>query len=287
MAKGPFLLKKFPVPKDSIALGSFVYNQLEPRQGYFDPSTVPTEYPARLGDYLKTDQSTIDNPFRTRGSVRSLSLQAALSKLAHGAIAGGWDDFDALRVKHATEYTVLDSDGWFNFICGEDAVRIWMEEALMKGRKALYLVTAYRTLHNAEMARSARVDANANLKFQVPTSPLGDRQGDSLDVSASGNATIHKGEDVSLKVPDEKIYEIQYRKVLFRGFASTSVDDAYLESGNRWIKLFTFRDGSDSPTDDAIETTLSDEIDIPEGYTKRGDGQEVLLLPNDEPDQDV
>jgi hypothetical protein len=267
-----FVVKKFPVPKTSIVLGSFVYNRFEPRQGYFDPSP---KLPISDRQKLEHDESEIKNPFRTRDSSKSLWLEAILSNFINGSLQGSLGNFDELRAKKATEYTLLDSDGWFKLVCANEDVKAWLEKALMSERRTLYLVTAYRTLSNATFANAHSKKAKTTLQVEAPLSQDG-----TTSVGGSGGVEILEGEDVQMHIPDEKIFEIQYRKVALRGFSSRDVDYAYIESGNRWTKLFTFRDGSGyEEEEDAMEAALGDESDIPDGCTVVTEEGETFLIP--------
>ena len=275
MAEPPFLLKRFPIPKASIDLGSFVYNRLEPRQGYFNPSS-------RLGENNKpkTDESEIQNPLPRRGTSKSIRLEAMLSKLICGWLDKSSSDYNAWSAEKAIEYTLLDSDGWLKEVCANEAVREWLEEALMKDQRTLFLVTAYRTLSNLTFEQVRSSNTKAEIKTQAPTSQIAVAPDQSLDVRVSGGAQQTKHEDLVMSVPDEKIYEVQYRKILLRGFSSQSVDDAYLESGPRWIKLFTFRDGHGlEDEEDAMEVVFDAGNDVPEGYTMVTEYGETSLVP--------
>ncbi|PMD41748.1 hypothetical protein L207DRAFT_565532 [Hyaloscypha variabilis F] len=234
-----FVVKKFPVPKASIVLGSFVYNQFEPRQGYFDPST---KLPLINQQERKSDER----------------------------------DFDELRAKKATEYTLLDSDGWFKLVCENNDVKAWLEKTFMSERKTLYLVTAYRTLSNATFATAHSKEGTATSQVEAPISQDG-----TTNIGGSAGVEISDSEDATMHIPDEKIFEIQYRKVALRGFSSRDVDDAYLESGNRWIKLFTFRDGSaNEEEEDAMEAELGGESDVPDGCAVVTEDGETFLIPH-------
>ena len=57
------------------------------------------------------------------------------------------------------------------------------------------------------------------------------------------------------------------------------MDDAYIEAGNRWVKLFTFRDGSGYEEEVAREAALGDETDIPERCTVVREDCETFLIP--------
>jgi hypothetical protein len=268
-----FVVKKFPVPKESIVLGSFVYNQFEPRQGYFDPLT---KLPLINQQKRKSDESAIENPFKTRTSSKSVWLQAILSNFISGSLQGSLGDFDELRAKKATEYTLLDSDGWFKLVCENNDVKTWLEKTFMSERRTLYLVTAYRTLSNATFATAHSKEGTATSQVEAPISQVG-----TTNIGGSAGFEISDSEDATMHIPDEKIFEIQYRKVALRGFSSRDVDDAYLESGNRWIKLFTFRDGSaNEDEEDAMEAELGGESDVPDGCAVVTEDGETFLIPH-------
>lgn len=275
MPESHWFLEKFPIPKTSIVLGSFVYNRQEPRQGYFDPSQKLTD-----GKKPNTDESDIENPFLNRTSSKSLWAQAMFSKIASGSFEDSWDNINELSAKEAKEYTVLDSDGWLQTACGNDDVKARMEKELWSSRRALYMVTAYRTLSDGTRRRKQNASAKGEVKIQTPIS---ESQGDASGTFNAGGSVGAKKEDttdVGMRAPGEKIYEIQYRKVLLRGFFSHSVDDAYLETGNRWIKVFTFRDGSGSgEEEDAMEALMSGDMDIPKGYRVAEENGERSFLP--------
>ncbi|KAF2025948.1 hypothetical protein EK21DRAFT_116314 [Setomelanomma holmii] len=274
MGKKPFLMRKFPLPKRSIILGSFVYNVDEPRQGFFDPSSTldPPKKP-------EIDESEITNPFRNGESTKSLIWRAVVSKFVAGVVDGAWADVDKLCAHKATEYTVLNSFNWFETLCKNDEVKKKLEKALESGQN-LYMVTGYRTLFDASLSNKHISTAEAEFKAEAPASEaLGDPSG-SLNVAASSKVKMASLNEVGLRVPDEKIYEIQYRKVKLSKFNSNFVTDAYLESGNRWIEIFTFRDGAGSEEEeDAIDASLDDGIEVPPGYQIVVEDGETSIIP--------
>ncbi|CAF9903373.1 MAG: hypothetical protein GOMPHAMPRED_000215 [Gomphillus americanus] len=270
MSGDPFILERFPIPKLSITLGSFVLDRLEPRQSYFDPTTDSTK--------PKTDSSEIINPFINHVSKRSIFVNGMISRIAKWHLGGGWNDLGGLQAEIATEYTVLDSDGWFKIACNIEGVKKWIEMALWNGKskRYVYMVTGYRTLSDATIRSFHKTNAEVEAKAEVKEAS------GSMSAGASAGAKKDKTKDAKMQIPKEKIYEIQYRKVRVAGFSSHSVSDAYLETGNKWIKVFTFRDGS-SDEEDAIEASLEDNQDVPEGYNLVEEDGEKLFLPKDPP----
>jgi hypothetical protein len=262
MGKPRLFVLPFPLALDAVVLGSLTKNPEHPHQGFFDLAKLPPDVRPQLAA-----PTEVVNFSSMADSSKRADLEVVLTKFASVFFESGEKSMDRLMACKATEYVVLDSDGWYDTLCGSEPARLWLEKAFVAGSQSVYLITGYRTLVEARLHQERANDMAVGGNVAVPIGQIVADPSNTLDVGVRGG---HQSSDTSNRaftVPGEKIFAVQYRKVKIKWY-KRDVESSFLERNNRWVEMFSMRSGSSDLDEDTIyEASLVDEKDndIPNG----------------------
>ncbi|CAI7570107.1 unnamed protein product [Penicillium glandicola] len=233
MGKTMISLLSFPLPLDALGLGRLIHDRKDPRKGFFDPTTLPTKPKPDV------NPSDIHNFTDMVKSTHAVDLEASLTRFASAFLRTKAKSFDELKSCLVKEYILSNADTWYDTIISEEATRRWIERSKMRG-KDVYLVTGYRTLLDARLSTI-------------------NSSGFHGGGTAHGPVDSAKSHNLSMLVPGERVFAVQYLKIKFKPFSSDKVDYSYLASHSRWIEMLTVR--GEEAENDGLEAVLVEDFD--------------------------
>jgi hypothetical protein len=255
MGKQRIFILPFPLPKEAAVLGRLVLNPGHPHQDFIDPASLPSQPKPEI---LSSD---IDNFSSFVKSSKRTGLEASLTTFASVLFSSGEKSLERLAASKATEYLVSNSGSWYQRLCAEKEVRLWMETAFNQESK-VYLITGYRTLVDTKLHQQETTSTNVSGRVTVPVAQIGGIPSDALDLGARGGHQSNESADRVFTAPNEKIFAVQYRRIKINWYSRKDVQSSFLEKNNRWVEMFTMRSGTGSIGDDTIyEAVIADEED--------------------------
>ncbi|KAI2999413.1 hypothetical protein CBS147346_7716 [Aspergillus niger] len=253
MGKTLISLLSFPLPLDALGLGRLIHDRKNPRQGFFDPTTdLPTK---PKPDVSASDIHSFADMVK---STHAVELEASLTRFASAFLRTKAKSFDELKSCLVKEYILSNADSWYDTIISEGATRRWIERSKMRG-KDVYLVTGYRTLLDATLSTSSSSGVHGGGTAHGPMGALIGNPDDSLDIKGKAQVDSAKSHNLSMLVPGERVFALQYLKIKFKPFSSDKVDSSYLASRNRWIETLTVR--GEEAENDGLEAVLVEDFD--------------------------
>jgi hypothetical protein len=263
------------LPSKSVELGRLVLNVHHPQQDFFEPSSI-TESQITVG--VQQNFAEILN------GAKSTKLRSFLTRLIMASYSNRDSNCIQLSAFRATTYQLINSGDWFDKVCGDPETRKWLERAIERGQD-VYLVVGYHTLLNAQFSQRNESALQGSGQAQISVGALAGEGADDalangiLDAGLSGARHESHTHQRCFTAPGEQIYAVQYRKVDFKWFSSRSVDNAFLESNNRW-KIFWEVRGKQNDENNVLEADVVDGIDFERAcdiYITE-DGQEEFLF---------
>ncbi|EWG41166.1 hypothetical protein FVEG_03323 [Fusarium verticillioides 7600] len=252
----PLVLISTPIDLGKIKLGNLVPNVSQPHIDAFEPITLP-EDEIHVSEQLD---------FRTRiEQNKGSTLEATLTQL----LSGSWNNSRAhvlnLSACKAMCYEVKSPLAFFKEIISQDRTRLRLQDAIGNGHK-MYVITALRTVINAEVSQSISTSKDISTGVGVPLGAILaggiDPTGGLADIQGNiGRGNSAQQTQVYLS-PTEQVYAVGYRRIGFKWFASKRIDSAFLDVKNRWKVMGEEMMGDeDEDEEDIIEADLEETLD--------------------------
>ena len=254
MPSTPWMISSNPLSPGLVKPGRLVIDRQHPENGFFaiDSSSA--------GKFMRAevDSLAIDSPSRIVRISKDATLSLTLSTFASQFLGGGRGQTKSLEACHGTRYLLVQPDTWFEEICGEKDTRSWLERRIRREGQRVWLITGVLTLADTEVkilsGRRFAVGAGGSvpllLAMGVPPLPSPLDPGANIKISNQG------GEEISFKIPDEKVFEIQYREVKLHKRILTwseAEEDYSLYTKTRWEPMWDLRTGAGSGNEDEEE----------------------------------
>ncbi|KAG9503398.1 hypothetical protein J7337_006243 [Fusarium musae] len=244
----PLVLISNPIDLGKIKLGNLVPNVSQPHIDAFEPITLP-EDAIHVSEQLD---------FRTRiEQNKGSTLEATLTQL----LSGSWNNSHAhvlnLSACKAMCYEVKSPLAFFKEIISQDRTRLRLQDAIGNGHK-MYVITALRTVINAEVSQSISTSKDISTGVGVP---LGAILAGGIDPTG-GLADIQGNIGRGNSAQQTQVYAVGYRRIGFKWFASKRIDSAFLDVKNRWKVMGEEMMGDeDEDEEDIIEADLEETLD--------------------------
>ncbi len=169
-----------------------------------------------------------------------------------------------------THYYLLNPDDWFEAACQLKKTQQWLEKQARRGRKA-YLVTAFRTLYQADVSSEKSFSLEGGGKAPLPSA---------LDSSVEAKMDIAAAKKLGFKVPGEKVFAIYFREVKLAKHTCEATAPE-LQSKIRWEQIAGFIDANAASI--IIAANLID-VDPSPCYTVVDPGEEQTFIVEDSAD---
>ncbi|EXK79187.1 hypothetical protein FOQG_16177 [Fusarium oxysporum f. sp. raphani 54005] len=248
----------FFLPLESVRLGRLIKNINHPHEGYYEPPT---------GDAPKA----IVMPF----SFSSLNQQnsktrfeSALASLISTRFTKHFQSQIHLAPACGSNYSLDNSDAWFDKAVSLPDTRKWIEKAALRGHKIFFIVGIQTFTDTRIVQKSARVQ-QAGGQVTVPVSlsltaaaavmPFAEL----VDPAIHGEHQNAESDQRWLLAPGEQVCSLQYREIKTRWLSSRLIEPLQLSKTRQWScmegdKRDTYEDDSDEEDEDAIEVDLGD-----------------------------
>ncbi|KAI5842913.1 hypothetical protein DFP73DRAFT_552702 [Morchella snyderi] len=260
------LIQPTLLPPTSVKLGRLVLSPYSPHQDYLDPPVptapeVETRSQSNFTSHLTSSSAT---KLRTR-----LTALVAASRSASASASV------MLEAAQGTTYTLLNSGAWFRAACRFAEVREWFENAVMSAG-TVYLVVGYHTLTDTKfVAQDEGAEINTG-GVMISSGILGPGlrgvEGEGRiqkQKSWAGRKEWHESE--------ERVWAVQYRKVVFKWFSSKRIEKGMLEKENRWKPCWTGMEAIRSHEEEE-EKEADSESESGEDEDDDDDDEDVLEL---------
>ncbi|KAL0631811.1 hypothetical protein Q9L58_009321 [Maublancomyces gigas] len=256
----PAILQKSLLSIESVQLGRFVTNAMEPQQDFVDPAVGPQ--PNEIIVKPQKDFKEILNHSQNSNVRSRLTALLSISYQRQGT------GTTTLIAEKATTYKLLNSREWFMKACAQPRTRTWFE-ACLQYTEDVYLVVGFYTLTNPSSIQKSTFGALIGGGFQTPdlaggavARPVQDMI--SARVNSAREVTNHH--ECTFSGSGEQIYAIQYRKLKFSWFSSRNIEKSCLERDNRW-KVFwdpgiRGEESDEEEEDDLLEVDFTDDFDL-------------------------
>jgi hypothetical protein len=241
---------------DEVNLGCLVPDTTNPVQDFW-----PEKPETLLADQV--GKRTITNLRELLGENKYAGVRTRLSHLFSTGVRGERGQSFELIAPTSTLYSLKHPRSYFTRLCGDDNTKKWMEETLRVS--PIFLVVGLVTVTHAHVRDGHHKSKEASVGVEVPIT-------EALTSGASAIVPFANVLDVGLEVSGgtistkstsffaagERIIGVQYRKVHFRLFSRSNVEEAKLKS-NQWTM---FLGGDRAGSDEIIEADLQDSTDL-------------------------
>jgi hypothetical protein len=262
------------------ALGRLVVNLAYPEQTYLasekflDPQAVIT---------VNSDLDFSE----IRSRLQAGNLGACLEKCLAGFIEEQKSQASGAIAPFSTTYKLHNSDDNFENICTQEKTRLFFERWIRRGRH-IYMIVEIKTLTDAALYEAeyqgATISATGGTDITggtfvpaVAGVPV---------VAAQAGLATERLRQTAFVAKGERIYALLYRQVEFSWFAKKSVNNAFLEKGNRW-ELYSSQKGASKSKEEAktvVEAKLGDvtEVELGESMLNAGSLDDTSIwVPSD------
>jgi len=253
------LLSQFFLPPSAVSLGRFVISLDDPHQDFHNPTSNASP---DFTEKVQTQYDSIHHSSKHQNVASQLTtfLSSSFSKRLESSIRVTADE--------AKTYYLNNASQWFRDAVKSEETRKWIERTIDEGED-IYIVVAYHTLLNAQIAEQLQGQSTAGGTLAIPVSTALAASGvvvpfiNAIDPGFGGSRGTMENEQRQFKAPGEQIYAVQYRKVRWTWFSSKKVDKMTLAK-KAWWESYDRSRYLDTKTEDSIEVELEDETELKE-----------------------
>lgn len=258
--KTPAILLNSLLPIESVQLGRFVANAMQPHQDFLDLPVGPQSKDI----LIKHHENFKDILNHSRNSKVRSRLTALLSISYHTQ----GTSTATLIAEKATTYQLLNSGSWLENACAADDTRTWLEKCL-EYTEDVYLVVGYYALTNPSCTQKSTFGGSTGGDIQLSVGAGGAVPSlvqNTLGARVNSLREVNNQRECTFSGSGEQIYAVQYRKLRFSWYSSRDIKNSFLEPNNRW-KVFweagaRGEESEDEGEDDVLEVDFADEFDI-------------------------
>lgn len=274
--KTPAILLNSLLPFESVQLGRFVVNAMQPHQDFLDLPVGPQTEDILIKRH--ENFKAILNHSRNSKIRSRLTALLSISYQTQGTSTA------TLIAEKATTYQLLNSGNWLENACAGDDTRTWLEKCLQY-TEDVYLVVGFYTLTNPSSIQKSTFGGSTGGGVQLSILPSGAVPEPAQNVLAArvnSAREVNNHRECTFSGSGEHIYAIQYRKLRFSWYSSRDIKKSFLEPNNRW-KIFwepgtRGAESEDEEEDDVLEVDFTDDFELgfDEVYVSE-DGIEELM----------
>ncbi|KAL5610538.1 hypothetical protein FOBRF1_006655 [Fusarium oxysporum] len=247
----------FFLPIKSVRLGRFIKNIHHPHEGYYEPPSIDVPE-AIVSKFSFSSSNQQDHKTRFESALTSL-MSAGFSKRLQSEVH--------LAPACGSNYSLDNSDAWFDKAVSLPGTRKWIENAALRGHK-IYIIVGIQTLTDTRIVKKSTRGQRAGGQANVPVSlsltaatavmPLAEL----VDPAVLGEHQNAENDQLCLLAPGEQVCSLQYREVKTRWLSSRLIEPLQLSKTRQWScmegdKRDTYED-SDEEDEDTIEVDLGD-----------------------------
>ncbi|KAH7114711.1 hypothetical protein B0J13DRAFT_572942 [Dactylonectria estremocensis] len=247
----------FFLPLESVRLGRFIKNIDHPHEGYHEPPNV--DVPKAIMTQFSFSSQVQQNRKMQFGSALTSLISAGFSKRLQSQIH--------LAPARGSNYSLDNSDAWFDRVVGIPDTRKWIEKAALRGDK-IYIIVGIQTFTDTRIVQKSARGQQAGGQVNVPVSlslaaatavmPFAEL----VDPAVHGEHQNIESDQLWLVAPGEQVCSLQYREVKTRWLSSRLIEPLQLSKTRQWSCMEGDRrdayEDSDEEDEDTIEVDLGD-----------------------------
>ncbi|PNP58765.1 hypothetical protein FNYG_15027 [Fusarium nygamai] len=248
----------FFLPLKSVRLGRFVKNIHHPHEGYYEPANIGV--PGTIMSKFTFSSLNQQNQ-KTR-------FESALTSLMSAGFSKRLQSEFHLAPTSGSNYSLDNSDAWFDEAVSLPDTRKWIENAALRGHK-IYIIVGIQTFTDTRIIQKSARGQQAGGQANVPVSlaltaatavmPFAEL----VDPAVHGEYQNIESDQLCLLAPGEQVCSLQYREVKTRWLSSRLTEPLQLSKTRQWScmegdKRDTYEDDSDEEDEDTIEVDLGD-----------------------------
>lgn len=269
------------LPLGSVKLGRFITNIDQPHESYHEPPSA--EAPKSIvAEFLFTsnNQNSSNASF---GSTLTSLMSAGFSKRTKSKIH--------IAPAHGTNYSLDNSEAWFDKAVSLSDTRRWIEKAALRGDN-VYMIVGITTLTDARLVLGSVGERQVGGQVNVPVGlslaaagvivPLAGL----IDPAVDGKYQTIDNAQSQYIAPGEQVCAIQYRKICHKWLSRRLIEQSRLSKTRQWLcmegeRRDTYEDEEDEEDDgeDMIEVGFEDMDKLDgEWEVEETSGGEVLCI---------
>ncbi|KAJ4047519.1 hypothetical protein NW761_007424 [Fusarium oxysporum] len=248
----------FFLPLKSVGLGRFIKNIGHPHEGYYEPPNIDVPEPI-VSKFSFSSLNQQNRKTRFESALTSL-MSAGFSKRLQSEVH--------LAPAYGSNYSLDNSDAWFDKAVSLPDTRKWIENAALRGHK-VYVIVGIQTFTDTRIVQKSAGGKRAGGQVNVPVSlaltaatavmPFAEL----VDPAVQGEYQNIESDQLCLLVPGEQVCSLQYREVKTKWISSRLIEPLQLSKTRQWScmegdKRDTYEDDSDEEDEDIIEVDLGD-----------------------------
>ncbi|KAF5616434.1 hypothetical protein F25303_13525 [Fusarium sp. NRRL 25303] len=248
----------FFLPLKSVRLGRFIKNVGHPHEGYHEPPTI--DVPEAIVSKFSFSSSNQQN--------RTTRFESALTSLMSAGFSKRLQSEVHLAPAYGSNYSLDNSDAWFDKAVSLPDTRKWIENAALRGHK-VYIIVGIQTFTDTRIIQKAARGQQAEGQVTMPVSlsltaatavvPFAGL----VDPAVHGEHQNIESDQLCLLAPGEQVCSLQYREVKTRWLSSRLIEPLQLSKTRQWScmegdKRDTYEDDSDEDDEDTVEVDLGD-----------------------------
>ncbi|KAL9572094.1 hypothetical protein ACKAV7_003811 [Fusarium commune] len=247
----------FFLPLKSVRLGRFIKNIHHPHEGYYEPPNI--DVPEAIVSKFSFSSLNQQN--------RKTRFESALTSLMSSGFSKRLQSEVHLAPAYGSNYSLDNSDAWFDKAVSLPDTRKWMENAALRGQK-IYIIVGIQTFTDTRIVQKSARGQQAGGQVTVPVSlsltaaaavmPFADL----VDPAIHGEHQNAESDQLWLLAPGEQVCSLQYREVKTKWLSSRLIEPLQLSKTRQWScmegeKRDTYED-SDEEEEDTMEVDLGD-----------------------------
>ncbi|KAK7214329.1 hypothetical protein V2G26_002332 [Clonostachys chloroleuca] len=266
------------LPLESVRLGRFIKNISHPNEGYHDPATI--DVPGAIPSEFFCSRLNQQNHKAQFGSALTALLSAGFSKRLHSQVH--------LAPARGTNYSLDNSDAWFDNAVSLPDTRKWLENAALRAQK-VYIIVGIQTLTDTSIILESVRGQRAGGQVSVPIGSFLTAAStimpfaNLVDPSVHGENHNFESDQLCLLAPGEQVCALQYRQVKTRWLSSQLIEPLQLSTTRRWLctegdKRDAYEDDSDEEEEDTIEADLGGVEEFSEEWDAEDSAEGTIYL---------
>ncbi|EXL66086.1 hypothetical protein FOPG_17720 [Fusarium oxysporum f. sp. conglutinans race 2 54008] len=248
----------FFLPLKFVRLRRFIKNIGHPHEGYYETPTI--DVPEAIMSTFSFSSLNQQN--------RETNFESALTSLMSAGLSKRLQSEVYLAPACGSNYSLDNSDAWFDKAVSLPDTRKWIENAALRGHKVYIIVgiqtfTDTRIVQKSDRGQRARDQANVPVSLSLTAATAVMPFAELVDPTVHGEHQNIESDQLCLLAPGEQVCSLQYREVKTRWLSSRLIKPLQLSETRRWScmegdKRYLYDSDSDEENEDTFEVDLGE-----------------------------
>ncbi|KAK2480399.1 hypothetical protein H9L39_07967 [Fusarium oxysporum f. sp. albedinis] len=229
-----------------------------PHEGYYEAPTI--DVPEAIMSTFSFSSLNQQN--------REANFESALTSLMSAGFSKRLQSEVYLAPTCGSNYSLDNSDAWFDKAVSLPDTRKWIENAALRGHKVYIIVgiqtfTDTRIVQKSGQGQRARDQANVPVSHSLTAATAVMPFAELVDRTVHGEHQNIESDQLCLLAPGKQVCSLQYREVKTRWLSSRLVKPLQLSETRRWScmegdKRYLYDNDSDEENEDTFEVDLGE-----------------------------